>query len=97
MREISKLENCYIDDLKSSFKALNKLEATVDYVQLSLSKKLKNTSHFDHDNGNCVQGTVVGSKDSSFTPSDSNKKPSTFISFGAKLTKSVNAFSLVKT
>lgn len=88
IREMNKLENWYLEDLKGSLKVLNQLEVTVNYVQLNLSKKLKNTSGLDSNNGN--NGELP------YSPVESNKKTSTFISFGAKLTKSVNAFSLVK-
>jgi UDP-N-acetylglucosamine enolpyruvyl transferase len=86
IREINKLENWYLEDLKSSLKMFNHFEATVNYLQINLSKKLKrDTSSLD---SNSNHNDPVENKKTSFT------------SLGAKLTKSVekmNAFSLVKT
>lgn len=112
MNDIARLENwSYLDDLSSSAKLLDNFENSVDHLQTSLSKKLKRESHVE--NNTSSASSVIStqkstnmihsnSRDSMSTISrmDSGKKTQSFMSWGTKLTKSVermNAFSLTKT
>lgn len=111
MNDIARLEKwTYLDDLSSSTKLLDNFENSVDHLKTSLSKKLKRESHAEN---NSSASSVVStqkstnmihsnSRDSMSTISrmDSGKKTQSFMSWGTKLTKSVermNAFSLTKT
>lgn len=111
MNDIARLEKwTYLDDLSSSTKLLDNFENSVDHLKTSLSKKLKRESHVEN---NSSASSVVStqkstnmihsnSRDSMSTISrmDSGKKTQSFMSWGTKLTKSVermNAFSLTKT
>ncbi|GAA5816842.1 hypothetical protein MFLAVUS_010376 [Mucor flavus] len=115
LNEIARLEKwSYLDDLTSSTKLLDNFEHTVDHLQTSLSKKLKRESHVESSSNSSassingsyqVKSTSMihsNSRDSMSTISrmDSGKKTQSFMSWGTKLTKSVermNAFSLTKT
>lgn len=97
MNDINKLEQwTYLDDLISSSRLLDHFETAVDHLQLSLSKKLKreSTSESNKDQGHSHNST---SRDSISGRIDEKKKTQSFMSWGTKLTKSVekmNAFSL---
>lgn len=112
MNDIARLENwSYLDDLSSSAKLLDNFEHSVDHLQTSLSKKLKRESHLEANTSSASSVISVqksthmihsNSRDSMSTISrmDSGKKTQSFMSWGNKLTKSVermNAFSLTKT
>lgn len=115
MNDIARLENwSYLDDLSSSTKLLDNFENSVDHLQTNLSKKLKRESHVENHNATASSASSVistqknshmihsNSRDSMSTISrmDSGKKTQSFMSWGTKLTKSVermNAFSLTKT
>lgn len=114
LNEIARLEKwSYLDDLISSTKLLDNFEHSVDHLQTSLSKKLKRESHVEANSSSAssINGSSQAkstsmihsnSRDSMSTISrmDSGKKTQSFMSWGTKLTKSVermNAFSLTKT
>ncbi|KAI8384139.1 hypothetical protein BD560DRAFT_189582 [Blakeslea trispora] len=112
--EITRLEKwSHLDDLKSSIKILEQLENSVDQLQTTLAKKLKSDSLGSevpssplYSAGSSVassQSSVYSfqSQSSAATVSrvESTKKGQSFMSWGNKLTKSVermNAFSLTK-
>ncbi|KAI9248966.1 hypothetical protein EDC94DRAFT_528044 [Helicostylum pulchrum] len=96
LNEIARLEKwSYLDDLISSTKLLDNFEHSVDHLQTSLSKKLKReikSTSMIHSNSRDSMSTI--------SRMDSGKKTQSFMSWGTKLTKSVermNAFSLTKT
>ncbi|CEP11734.1 hypothetical protein [Parasitella parasitica] len=109
MTDIARLENwSYLDDLISSTRLLDHFETSVDQLQLTLAKKLKRDSVIESNSSSgSSQLSHSGSnqnnssRDSiSMTRMDSGKKTQSFMSWGTKLTKSVermNAFSLTKT
>jgi hypothetical protein len=110
MSDIARLENwSYLDDLLSSTRLLEHFETSVDQLQTNLSKKLKRESTLENSsntNSNSSQSSSssgpIQHRDSMSTLSriDSGKKTQSFMSWGTKLTKSVermNAFSLTKT
>ncbi|KAI8374578.1 uncharacterized protein BYT42DRAFT_576843 [Radiomyces spectabilis] len=84
-----------LDDVAGSLKLLETLETTIEGWQISLSRKLKRESM---DGGDSSSSTI--SDTSSITSSTGgSKKSQTLMSWGNKLTKSVermNAFSLTK-
>jgi hypothetical protein len=102
MSDIARLENwSYLDDLVSSTRLLEHFETSVDQLQTNLSKKLKRESTLEN-NSSDNQASSNQHRDSMSTISriDSGKKTQSFMSWGTKLTKSVermNAFSLTKT
>ncbi|KAI8637740.1 hypothetical protein BD408DRAFT_447348 [Parasitella parasitica] len=109
MTDIARLENwSYLDDLISSTRLLDHFETSVDQLQVTLSKKLKRDSLIENNSSSgssqlshSVSNQNNSSRDSiSMSRMDSGKKTQSFMSWGTKLTKSVermNAFSLTKT
>lgn len=109
MTDIARLENwSYLDDLISSTRLLDHFETSVDQLQMTLSKKLKRDSMIESNSSSgssqlSHSGSIhhSSSRDSiSMSRMDSGKKTQSFMSWGTKLTKSVermNAFSLTKT
>ncbi|KAI9487184.1 MAG: hypothetical protein EXX96DRAFT_605175 [Benjaminiella poitrasii] len=104
MNDITRLENWnYLDDLISSTRLLEQFENSVEQLQITLSKKLKRISMSE--NGSTTtnhQHTNNSSRDSisAINRIETGKKAQSFMSWGTKLTKSVermNAFSLTKT
>lgn len=109
LTDIARLENwSYLDDLISSTRLLDHFETSVDHLQMTLSKKLKRDSIIESNSSSgssqlSHSGSIhhSSSRDSiSMSRMDSGKKTQSFMSWGTKLTKSVermNAFSLTKT
>jgi hypothetical protein len=108
MTDITRLENwSYLDDLISSTRLLDHFETSVDHLQMTLSKKLKRDSMIENNSSSgssqlSYSGSIHNSSRDSISMSrmDSGKKTQSFMSWGTKLTKSVermNAFSLTKT
>ncbi|KAF1799040.1 hypothetical protein FB192DRAFT_1287248 [Mucor lusitanicus] len=109
LTDIARLENwSYLDDLISSTRLLDHFETSVDHLQMTLSKKLKRDSIIESSSSSgssqlSHSGSIhhSSSRDSiSMSRMDSGKKTQSFMSWGTKLTKSVermNAFSLTKT
>lgn len=109
INDMNKLENwTYLDDLTSSSRLLDHFETSVDHLQMSLSKKLKreSTSLENNKENGSRQSNSASIHHSSSRDSMSaigrmdGKKTQSFMSWGTKLTKSVekmNAFSLTKT
>lgn len=109
MHDIAQLENwSYLDDLVSSTRLLEHFETSVDQLQTNLSKKLKrestleNSSNSSNSSSHSNNSASIQHRDSMSTISriDSGKRTQSFMSWGTKLTKSVermNAFSLTKT
>ncbi|KAK4515964.1 uncharacterized protein ATC70_010924 [Mucor velutinosus] len=109
LTDIVRLENwSYLDDLISSTRLLDHFETSVDHLQMTLSKKLKRDSIIESSSNSgssqlSHNGSIhhSSSRDSiSMSRMDSGKKTQSFMSWGTKLTKSVermNAFSLTKT
>lgn len=108
MTDITRLENwSYLDDLISSTRLLDHFETSVDHLQMTLSKKLKRDSMIENNSSSgssqlSYSGSIHSSSRDSISMSrmDSGKKTQSFMSWGTKLTKSVermNAFSLTKT
>ncbi|OBZ88049.1 hypothetical protein A0J61_03900 [Choanephora cucurbitarum] len=111
--EITRLEKwSHLDDLKSSIKILEQLENSVDQLQITLAKKLKSESLnsevpssplYSGSSAASSQASVYSLQSQSSTTTvnrtESTKKGQSFMSWGNKLTKSVermNAFSLTK-
>ncbi|KAI9269253.1 hypothetical protein BDA99DRAFT_346724 [Phascolomyces articulosus] len=100
MNDLAKLEQWHkLDDLTGSLKVLEILEDAVESLQANLAKKLKRESM-------SADSTTVSSPSTAMAPqydgssTTSTKKSQAFMSWGTKLSKSVermNAFSLTKT
>ncbi|KAI8992477.1 hypothetical protein BDB01DRAFT_847846 [Pilobolus umbonatus] len=103
MIDMSKLENWpHMADVLSTIKLIDKVETSVELLQLSLAKKLKRESMMEGNNHQQPsQSTTVNNRDSmSPIKTDNSKKAQSFMSWSNKLSKSVermNAFSLTKT
>ncbi|KAI7901954.1 uncharacterized protein BX663DRAFT_513037 [Cokeromyces recurvatus] len=108
MNDIARLENWnYLNDLSSSIKLLEQFEHSIEQLQLILSKKLKRVSLSETNNNgtNHQQNSAMNNNSNRDSISvisriDTGKKAQSFMSWGTKLTKSVermNAFSLTKT
>ncbi|KAI8357880.1 hypothetical protein EDC96DRAFT_445955 [Choanephora cucurbitarum] len=111
--EIARLEKwSHLDDLKSSIKILEQLENSVDQLQITLAKKLKSESLnseapssplYSGSSAASSQASIYSLQSQSSTTTvnrtESTRKGQSFMSWGNKLTKSVermNAFSLTK-
>ncbi|KAI7858899.1 hypothetical protein BDC45DRAFT_565004 [Circinella umbellata] len=106
MNDLAKLEQWHkLDDLTGSLKVLEILEDAVESLQANLAKKLKRESMSAEQTTSSPHTVMTPQYDSSTSYSSSNsstssKKSQAFMSWGSKLSKSVermNAFSLTKT
>ncbi|KAI9495858.1 hypothetical protein BDB00DRAFT_812206 [Zychaea mexicana] len=103
INDLAKLEQWHkLDDLTGSLKVLEILEDAVESLQASLAKKLKRDSmSADNPTASSPSTTMTPHYDAgSIGSSSSSKKSQAFMSWGTKLSKSVermNAFSLTKT
>ncbi|KAG2226881.1 hypothetical protein INT45_010160 [Circinella minor] len=106
MNDLTKLEQWHkLDDLTGSLKVLEILEDAVESLQANLAKKLKRESMNAEQTTSSPNTVMTPQYDSSTSYSSSNsstssKKSQAFMSWGSKLSKSVermNAFSLTKT
>ncbi|KAG1057036.1 hypothetical protein G6F43_001108 [Rhizopus delemar] len=99
INDISRLESwTYLNDLTSSLRLLDHVELSVEGLKSNLSKKLKSerSKKKDIDNSNQTTNSIQAIHHNAKTE---RKASQSFISWGTKLTKSVermNAFSLSK-
>lgn len=102
MGDLSRLEKWQqLDDLTSSLKLLETLEDAVESLNTTLSKKLKRESMDASKQGQVISPTHVKDMPGMMVHegSISSRKTQSFMSWGTKLSKSVermNAFSLTK-
>lgn len=99
INDISRLESwTYLNDLTSSLRLLDHVELSVEGLKSNLSKKLKSERSKKKDAGNSNQ-TTNSIQTIHHSAKTERKASQSFISWGTKLSKSVermNAFSLSK-
>ncbi|KAL1934869.1 hypothetical protein VTP01DRAFT_7051 [Rhizomucor pusillus] len=97
MNDLARLEKwSQLDDLTGSLKLLEQFLEAVESLQNNLSKKLKRESMDASTSGSVVNGSDIASG----VEASSGKRTQSFMSWGSKLSKSVermNAFGLTRT
>lgn len=97
MNDLARLEKwSQLDDLTGSLKLLEQFLDAVESLQNNLSKKLKRESMDASTSGSVVNGSDIASG----VEASSGKRTQSFMSWGSKLSKSVermNAFGLTRT